>query len=73
MISAGADLDIKSSAGQTALILAVGRKKEDIASLLIKAGASVSVTDTLGMSAEKYARLFNLFSVIKLIEEVSES
>ncbi len=68
LIDAGAHLDIKSKSGQTALILAVGQKDENIASILITAGASVTETDNLGMSAEKYARLFNLIRIIDLIE-----
>lgn len=68
LIKAGAELDIKSKSGQTALILAVGRKDEKIAKILIDAGASVTETDNLGMSAEKYARLFKLSRVIDMIE-----
>jgi len=69
LIKAGAELDIKSKSGQTALILAVGRKDEKIAKILIDAGASVTETDSLGMSAEKYARLFKLSRIIDIIEK----
>ncbi len=73
LIKAGADLDVRSKAGQTALILAVGQKDEESARILIDAGASVQHTDNLGMSAEKYARLFKLSKVIDLLEQKSLS
>ncbi len=69
LIGLGADLDIMSKAGQTALILAIGQKNEESALMLIEAGASIQGEDSLGMSAEKYARLFKLSKVIDLIEQ----
>ncbi len=73
LIEAGADLDIRSKAGQTALILSIGQKDEESTRMLIEAGASVQGNDSLGMSAEKYARLFKLAKVIDLIEQKSLS
>jgi len=67
LINAGADLNIKSKSGQTALILAVGQQNEEIAARLIKAGASIDEEDNLGMSAGKYARLFKLSSLLDLM------
>ncbi len=68
LIESGTDLNIKNKAGQSALILAAGQKAEDIAVLLIRAGASDTAKDALGMTAEKYAKLYNLSSVLKALE-----
>lgn len=57
-ISEGADLEIQSKNGQTALILAVGQGDIEISNYLLSAGADYEVKDSLGMSAKKYATLF---------------
>lgn len=67
LILAGADLNLKSKSGQTALVLSVGRQAEDIALILINAGADSEIKDDLGMSALKYAKLFKLEQVLSLI------
>lgn len=54
-----ADTDIQSKDGQTALILAVGRKDIPMVKLLSEHGANWKITDSLGMSALGYAKLFN--------------
>lgn len=63
LIASGAELDHISRGGQTALILAVGRKNARVAKLLIEAGAGLTVKDSLGMDALQYARLFKLEDV----------
>ncbi len=68
LIESGADLNVKNKTGQSALILAAGQKAEDIAVQLIGAGASVEAKDALGMTAEKYAKLYNLSSLLKALE-----
>lgn len=69
LLKAGANPDLISRNGQTALILAVGQGHSGSAELLINAGADVSVVDKLGMTAMKYAKLFKNEKIIRLIEE----
>ena len=59
LIGAGADLNITSKDGQTALIVAVGIGNDMIVEALLKAGADTEVKDSLGVSARKYAALFS--------------
>jgi uncharacterized protein len=73
LIHAGADLDVRSKNNQTALILAVGRGLVDVAEALIEGGADVTPTDSLGMSACKYAELFQSARILKLLERVPEA
>ena len=68
LIQAGAKLDIRSKNGQTALILAVGQGSIDIAVRLIEAGADPLVSDSLGMSAYAYAKLFKQQKILDLID-----
>ena len=58
LIEAGADVNIPSKGGQTALVVVVGAGDEDIVELLVKAGADPDIEDSLGVSARKYAALF---------------
>jgi uncharacterized protein len=58
LIEAGADLNIPSKDGQTALIVVVGAGDEDIVKLLAEAGADPDIKDALGVSARKYATIF---------------
>lgn len=67
LIKAGADLNLKSKSGQTALVLSVGRKVEASAIILIKSGADINIKDDLGMTAKKYAELFKLEKVLLLM------
>ncbi len=69
LLEAGAELDLKSKSGQTALVLAVGRQAEDAALALISAGADLNIKDDLGMSAKKYAELFKLEKVMEVINK----
>jgi len=69
LIDNGAKLDKASKNAQTALILAVGRGFTDISSELIRAGADVERKDKLGMSARKYAKLFNNEKILNMIAE----
>lgn len=54
-----ADTDIQSKDGQTALILAIGRKDIPMVKLLSEHHANWLLADSLGMSALGYAKLFN--------------
>jgi len=58
LIEAGADVNVQSKDGQTALIVVVGAGDEDIVELLVKAGADSDIKDALGVSARKYATIF---------------
>lgn len=72
LIKAGADLNLKSKSGQTALVLSVGRQAVEAAIILIEAGADIKIKDDLGMSARKYAELFKLEQVLILMNKDNE-
>lgn len=69
LIRSGAELNLKSKSGQTALILAVGCKAEDAALVLIESGADIDIKDDLGMHAKKYAELFKLKRVLSIMDK----
>lgn len=54
----GADVKLESKDGQTALVIAVGRKDLESARLLLEHRADPDAPDKLGMSARSYAKLF---------------
>ncbi|MFP4441629.1 MAG: ankyrin repeat domain-containing protein [Spirochaetia bacterium] len=62
------NMNIQSKNGQTALMMAVGEGYADIANEFFREGIDLSVVDHLGMTAEKYARLFKHEEIIKLFE-----
>ncbi|MDC7240690.1 MAG: ankyrin repeat domain-containing protein [Spirochaetales bacterium] len=64
-IDKGASLDIKSKNGQTALILATGNQQIDCAEILIKAGADCDQKDSMGLSARKYAQLYQMSDLLE--------
>ena len=66
LVKAGADLNIASKDGQTALTVAVGASDETMVEILLKAGADPDITDSMGQSARKYAALFHKESITKL-------
>jgi ankyrin repeat protein len=66
LLKAGADANVKTKDGQSALIIAVGLNDEPTAELLLKAGANPDDPDSLGASARKYAALFNRPGMVKL-------
>ena len=68
MIDMGAEMDHASRDGQTAVTLAVGNGHDEAAIALIKGGADVDIKDMLGMSARKYATLYNQESILKAID-----
>ena len=69
LIKAGAELDIKSKSGQTALVVAAGAGNIVIAEALLKAGANPDIPDNMGMSARKYAMLFNNSEMLSLFAD----
>jgi len=68
LIEAGADVNIQSKDGQTALIVVVGAGDEGIVEILVKAGADLDIKDALGVSARKYATIFNNKNMLAMFE-----
>lgn len=58
LLARGADPNLRSKDGQTALVICAGRGDADMAELLVAHGADPSISDNLGMSAASYAKLF---------------
>ena len=54
-LGAGADINARTPAGQTALIRAAFFGHADVVRLLLEAGADVRVRDTLGLTAAEWA------------------
>jgi hypothetical protein len=67
-LSKGANPDLMSKDGQTALVVAVGRNDVEVASLLVSGGADADLPDKLGLTARKYAELFKNPSILALFE-----
>jgi len=59
LIEAGADVNVQSKDGQTALVVVVGSGDEELVEILVKAGADPDIKDALGVSARKYAAIFS--------------
>lgn len=59
LLGRGANPNLKSKDGQTALIICAGRSDERLSELLVGYGADPKVVDSLGMSALSYAKLFH--------------
>lgn len=57
LVHRGADLAGLSRNGQSALVLAIGKGAQDIAQILLEAGADPFIADKLGMNACQYAQL----------------
>lgn len=72
LIRLGADLNIVSNDGQTALIIATGASNPRICELLVKNGADPNFKDRMGMSSLEYARLFKKQILIPIYEEYSK-
>jgi hypothetical protein len=68
LIESGANVDIQSKDGQTALVMAVGADDEAVVEALLKAGANPDISDSLGVSARKYSTLFHKSSMLALFE-----
>jgi len=69
LIEAGADVNILSKDGQSALIVAIGNGYDEITEMLSKAGADPDVKDSLGASARTYAKLFGKNAILALFDE----
>lgn len=69
LLESGANPNIQSEDGQTALILAVGRKEKELVALLTHYGAKSDIKDKLGMSARKYAEVFNDKEILAILDQ----
>jgi len=68
LVKAGAELNIRSKDGQTALVVAVGAGDEMMVETLLKAGADPDISDNMGVSARKYATLFRKSAITTLFD-----
>ena len=59
LLDKGADPNLISKDGQSALVIAVGRNDADTSKALLESGADADLSDKLGLSARKYAKLFH--------------
>lgn len=71
LIDEGAELDHLSKNGQTALILAVGNGQLETAKILLEAGADPNPRDELGMTAQKYAKLYGYQDLVDQIDRLT--
>lgn len=69
LLKRGANPNLKSKDGQTALIIAVGRNDVALCQRLLEAGADASMTDKLGFSARRYAELFHNPEMVSLFKQ----
>lgn len=66
LLENGANPNLTSKDGQTALIVCAGRGDYAMAAVLVRYGADPEIKDQLGMSALGYARLFNNEKMMEL-------
>ncbi len=69
LIQRGANLEGLSRNGQNALVLAIGKGSEAVASTLLLAGADPFVADKLGMNACQYAQLLGRKEFLSQVAE----
>ncbi len=69
-IARGDDLDARDGNGLTPLMLAASKNRTAIASLLVAAGAKVSLTDSLGRDAHAIAMAAKAAEVVSILEAV---
>jgi len=73
LLNQKSDPNLRSKDGQTALILAVGQNDASMVSSLLLKGADPELTDKLGLSARKYAKLFNNTAITAMFESIPGS
>lgn len=67
-LEVGGNPNEESADGQTPLMIAIGDGDAEVVEILLSAGASLDVTDKLGMTPLKYAKLFNKEKIVSLLE-----
>jgi ankyrin repeat protein len=72
LLAAGAETNIKSKDGQSALIISVGLNDIPMVDKLLAAGADPDAPDALGASARKYASLFKKPEILELFEKYAK-
>ncbi len=68
LLKRGANPNLSSKDGQTALVIAVGRNDVALCRKLLSYGADPDAVDKLGFSARKYAELFHNPEMVRLFE-----
>jgi uncharacterized protein len=68
LLKRGANPDLVSKDGQSALIISVGRNDVPLCRKLLDYGANPDLTDKLGFSARKYAALFHNQQMLELFK-----
>lgn len=71
LLEHGADLHQQSKTGQNALILAASEGHTDVVAELVKHGPNLSIVDSLGMTAQRYAKLFGYKEMLTILEDVA--
>lgn len=71
-LEAGANPNLVSKSGQTALMLAIGEGHKDIVRVLLEYQADLDIKDSLGMTARKYADIFRHEEIIAQLEAVEK-
>ncbi len=69
LLSKGADIGGVSRDGQPVLVLAVGTGNEEICRMLVEHGADPDACDSMGMSANAYAKLFKKDALVALFAQ----
>jgi hypothetical protein len=67
-LEAGANPNLVSKSGQTALMLAIGEGHKEIVRVLLEYRADLGIKDSLGMTARKYAEIFRHEEIVAQIE-----
>jgi ankyrin repeat protein len=67
-LEAGANPNLVSKSGQTALMLAIGEGHKEIVRVLIEYRADLAIKDSLGMTARKYAEIFRHEEIVAQLE-----
>lgn len=71
IILAGANIEAKSSDGDTPLLRAIGSRNFDITELLISSGANVIARDRLGRTGLDIAKLSSDKKIIELLKDIT--
>ena len=69
LLKRGANPNLSSKDGQTALVIAVGRNDVPLCRKLLSYGADPDLKDKLGFSARKYAELFHNPEMVRLFAQ----